>query len=186
MDLLYIITVRSVVEYGLPVYFKTLTQTEISRLGQIQYRAAKLVTGALHFSSKEKLNIELGWETIQKRSDILGLNIFHEIHLKENCMPKLDFEIEHELRSKGSYIPFKNLGSTFKLSFPLTTMEYPPKNIQSQNLHDFRIYTNEMKLKKFKHFQKGNKFSNTLLTRKRTGSSYLNQHIFSIGHAEKP
>ena len=48
LDLLYKITVRSVIDYGLPVYFKTLTQTEISRLEQIQYRAAKLVSGALH------------------------------------------------------------------------------------------------------------------------------------------
>ena len=43
-----------------------------------------------------------------------------------------------------------------------------------------------MKPKKYKHFQKGNKFSNTLLTRIRTGRSYLNQHKFSIGHAESP
>ena len=49
------------------------------RLEQLQYRAAKLVTGALHFSNREKLNSELGWETIQKRSEILGLNIFHKI-----------------------------------------------------------------------------------------------------------
>ena len=43
-----------------------------------------------------------------------------------------------------------------------------------------------MKPKKYKYFQKGNKFSNTLLTRIRTGRSYLNQHKFSIGHAESP
>ena len=80
LDLLYKITVRSVIDYALPVYFKTLKQTEISRLENIQYRAAKLVTGTFHFTSKEKLNQELGWETIQKRGDILGLNIFHKIY----------------------------------------------------------------------------------------------------------
>ena len=78
--------------------FKTLNQTEIARLENVQYRAAKLVTGALHFSSKDKLNLELGWETIQCRADMLGLNIFHKIHLQETrpliqkYMPKLDFE----------------------------------------------------------------------------------------------
>ena len=81
LDLLYKITVRSVIDYALPVYFKTLKQTEMSRLENLQYRAAKIVTGAFHYTSREKLNIELGWETIQKRCDILGLNIFHEIHL---------------------------------------------------------------------------------------------------------
>ena len=83
LDILYKLTVRSVIDYALPVYCKTLNQTEIARLEQIQYRAAKLVTGALHFTSKEKLNSELGWETIQKRSELLGLNFFHKIHLHE-------------------------------------------------------------------------------------------------------
>lgn len=44
LDLLYKITVRSVVDYALPVYSKTLQQTEISRLENLQYRAAKIVT----------------------------------------------------------------------------------------------------------------------------------------------
>ena len=120
---MYKLTVRSVIDYALPVYCKTLNQTEIARLEQIQYRAAKLVTGALHLTSKDKLNSELGWETIQKRSELLGLNFFHKIHLHEtrplirNCMPKLDFEREHFLRSKGGYIPFKNIGNKFKTSF---------------------------------------------------------------------
>ena len=101
LDLLYKITVRSVIDYALPVYFKTLKQTEISRLENLQYRAAKIVTGAYHYTSREKLNNELGWETIEKRADILGLNIFQKIHLKEttpfirNCMPKLNFERQH-------------------------------------------------------------------------------------------
>ena len=73
LDLLHKLTARSVIDYALPVYCKTLKQTE-----NLQYRAAKLVTGAFHYSSKDKLNIELGWETIQKRSDILSLNIFHK------------------------------------------------------------------------------------------------------------
>ena len=180
----------------MPVYFKTLNQTEIKRLEQIQYRAAKVVTGALHFTSMEKLNIELGWESIQKRSEILGLNIFQKIHLQEtrplirSCMPKLDFEREHYLRSKGGYIPFKNLGSKFKTSFfPYHSELWNsiPKNVQSSNLIDFKTYTKtEMKPHKFKHFSKGNKFSNSLLTRIRVGRSYLNQHKFSIGHADSP
>ena len=196
LDLLYKITVRSVIDYALPVYFKTLNQKEILRLEQVQYRAAKLVTGALHLSSREKLNIELGWETIQKRSEILGLNIFQKIHLGETrplikyCMPKLDFERKHYLRSKGGYIPFKNFGSKFKSSFfPYHSELWNtlPKNIQTLNLFDFKAFTNEkLKPNKYKYFQKGNKFSNSLLTRIRVGRSQLNQHKFSIGHADSP
>ena len=102
-----------------------LKQTEIVRLEQIQYRAAKLVTGALHYSSRDKLNIELGWETIQKRSDILGLSIFQKIHLHETrplirkCMPKLDFERQHFLRSREVISLSKTLVLSLKLLFSL-------------------------------------------------------------------
>ena len=61
---MYKLTVRSVIDYALPVYYKCLTQSQIGRLEDIQYRAGKIVTGALHFTSKEKLNLELGWESI--------------------------------------------------------------------------------------------------------------------------
>ena len=94
--ILYKLTVRSVVEYALPVFCNNRRQTELARLENLQYRAAKIVTGALHFTNREKLNVELGWETIQCRADMLGLKIFHKIHLHETrplirkCMPKLD------------------------------------------------------------------------------------------------
>ena len=95
LDLLYKVTVRSVVDYALPFYANNLKQTEIARQEKLKYRAAKLV---LHFTSMEKLNIELGWETIKKRIAFLGLSLFHKIHLRETrtlireCLTKIDFE----------------------------------------------------------------------------------------------
>ena len=111
LDLLYKITVRSVIDYALPIYANTLKKTDLARLERLQYGAAKLVTGALHHTSREKLNNELGWENVKTRIDFLGLSIFHKIHLKEtrplirSCMTKLDFEKEHVTRSKGGYTP---------------------------------------------------------------------------------
>ena len=196
LDILFKITVRSVVDYGLPVYFQNLRQTEIRRLEQVQYRAAKIVTGALHLSSREKLNSELGWETIQKRSEILGLSMFHKIHVQETrplirkCMPKPDLERKFTLRSKGGYIPFKNLGNKFNKSFfPYHSQLWNnlPKNIQASNLNDFKLFIKKhMKPVKHKHFVKGNKLTNSLLTRIRVGRSALNQHRFVTGHVESP
>ena len=171
LDLLYKITVRSVIDYALPVYLKTLKQTEIARLENVQYRAAKIVTGAYHYTSRNKLNIELGWETIEKRSDILSLNMFQKIHLNEtrplikNCMPKLDIQREHSLRSKGGYVPFKNYGSKFKNSFfPYTSGIWIniPKEVQFRDLTEFKEYTRKLKPSRYKHFSRGNKISNTL------------------------
>ena len=96
LDLLYKLTVRSVVDYGLMVYFNCLKQTQIARLNQLQYRAAKLCTGALHFSSQIKLEADLGWESLHTRAEFLGLCLFKKIHLYEtrplvrSCMPQLN------------------------------------------------------------------------------------------------
>ena len=62
---------RSVIDYALPVFLGTLNITEIARLEQFQYRAGKVVTGAFHFTSQDKL---------KKRYNILGLNIFRLNH----------------------------------------------------------------------------------------------------------
>ena len=77
----------------------------------------------LILTNKDKLNLELGWETIMERGKILGLNLFQKIHLHEtrplirNCMTKLDFEKKVLTRSKGGYIPHINYGKQFKMSF---------------------------------------------------------------------
>ena len=52
LDLLYKVIVRSIIDYALPIYANTLKLSEIARLEKIQYQAAKLVTGALHFTSQ--------------------------------------------------------------------------------------------------------------------------------------
>ena len=46
-----------------------------------QYCAAKDVTGELHLTSRSKLNDELGWKSIQKRIEYLGLSNFHKMNV---------------------------------------------------------------------------------------------------------
>ena len=63
----------------------------------------------LHFTSKDKLNSELGWETIDTRIKFVGLSLFHKIHLRltrplvRNCLSQLDWE-----GNKGGYMPYPN------------------------------------------------------------------------------
>ena len=54
LDLLYKLTIRSLIDYGLIVYGTSLKQSDLKRYEQIQYRAGKLITGALHLTSSEK------------------------------------------------------------------------------------------------------------------------------------
>ena len=196
LDILYKLTVRSIVDYALPVYCNTLKQTELSRLENLQYRAAKLVTGTFQFTSRDKLNLELGWETIKSRSDYLGLNIFHKIHSYEtrplirSCMPKSDIGNRFNLRSRGGYQQYKNLGVKFKNSFfPHTAHLWAslPQNVRLKSVIEFKEYINkELKPPKYKHFARGNKVSNSLLTKIRVGRSDLNQHKFTIGLIDSP
>ena len=39
--------------------------SELAKLEKLQYQAAKLVIGALHLTSKDKLKVELGWESLK-------------------------------------------------------------------------------------------------------------------------
>ena len=180
----------------MPIYSNTLKVTELARLERIQYRAAKLVTGALHFTSQEKLNAELGWESIKKRIDFLGLCLFQKIHLKQTrpliskCMPKLDWEKKQITRSKGGYIPYKYYGNDYSNSFfPFYTKLWNnlPSIHQCKDLADFKIQLKfEIKPQSVRHFSKGSKLGNTLLTRLRVGRSDLNLHKFTIGQVDKP
>ena len=97
LDMLYKITVRSVIDYALPVYGNNLKLTELGRLDRLQYKAGKLVCGAFHYTCREKLNTELGWENFNTRIKFLGLSLFHKIHLHQTrplvrkCMSNVDY-----------------------------------------------------------------------------------------------
>ena len=196
LDILYKLTVRSVIDYGLIIYFNSLRQTEVARLTQLQYRAAKLVTGALHFSSRDKLNAELGWETLSVRAEFLGLSLLHKIHLNETrplvrkCMPGLDLR-NVNTRSNGGYLPFPYNGDKFSRSFfPHFSKSWNKLENSLKSEHDISIFKQNLKVKlkpkRYKHFSRGSKRGNMLHTQLRVGRSFLNLHGFTIGLSDSP
>ena len=160
LDLLYKLTVRSIVDYGLTIYYHQLKQTELSRLNQIQYRAAKLCTGALHLTSQIKLESELGWESLSTRANFLGLCQFKKFHLHESrplvlqCMPEIN--LTRCTRNKTFYRPFPPLGDKFSKSFfPYFTKQYNNLDLKLQIEHDLATFKENLKIKlkpkKYKH-----------------------------------
>ena len=105
-------------------------------------------------------------------------------------MPQRDLENKYNIRSKGGYIPFKNVGVKFRNSFfPRMTLLWNnlPKSVQCKNVADFKGFVNkEFKPPRHKHFAKGSKNGNSLLTKIRVGRSDLNQHKFMIGLIDSP
>ena len=94
------------------------------------------------------------------------------------------------MRSKGGYTPYPNYGNKFLNSFfPYNSKLWNnlQQSTQGKNLQEFKLQLKEdLKPNKIKHFSKGPKYSNTLLTRIRVGRSDLNLHKFSVGLVDKP
>ena len=73
--------------------------------------------------------------------------------------------------------------------FPYTTILWNnlPNNVKSKDLTDFKLFIKtEFKPPRFKHFSRGNKHANSLLTKLRVGRSDLNLHKFTIGIIDSP
>ena len=175
-------------DYGIIVWGTTLKQSDLDRLERIQYRAAKLVTGALHLTSREKLNNELGWETIKVRVDYLGLCLFHKINLEvtrplvRTCMSSKNFRDKNS-KHFGNFQKHPNYGVKFTNSFfPYFTNKYNTLSRSIRN-HDLSEFKNELKdrLKppKNKAYSFGSKLGNKLITRLRVCRSYLNSHSYT-------
>ena len=145
LDVLYKVTVRSVIDYGLPLYYNSLKITDKARLDRVQYTAGKIVTGALNLTSKQKLEEDLAWESIQSRAEFLGLSIFHKIAISDtrplirSCMPQRNFS--DQTRSEG-FIHFPYTKEYYyKSFFPTFTRGYNKidKPIRNSNTIDFKI-----------------------------------------------
>ena len=180
----------------MPTYGNSLKQKDLERLERVQYTAAKIVTGAKHYTSRQKLNQELGWESIKTRIEFLGLCIFHKIHIQEtrplirSCITQLDMEKRYFTRSKGGYLPYPNFGVRFDNTyFPYISKLWNNLEISTRSLglSDFKMkLKSKLKPSRIKHNSCGSKIGNILLTRIRLDRSDLNSHKFTIGQAETP
>ena len=181
----------------MPVYFGNLRVSEINRLDQIQYRAAKIVTGALHMSSKIKLNVGLGWESLKVMYECLGLSLFHKIHLGctqplvKTFMPQL--EVHHyNTRVSVKYKNFPYVNKQYSLSFyPYFTKLWNNTHNTLQSERDLLEYKGKLKNMykhpKYKFYYRGlTKRGSSLMTHLRVGRSVLNDHAFPLGFLSSP
>ena len=174
------------------VYYNSLTQNQQLRLSQVQYRAARLVTGALYLTSQVKLEKDLSWEPLSKRVEFLSISIFHKIchnvtrPLIRKCMPTLN-STNYNTRTPSHFVPFKQKSKCFsKTFFPHTTNLYNKLEQGLRNNHDLIDFKSKLKEKykgtKVRHYCRGiSKFSNSLHTQLCLGCSFLAARGFAIG-----
>ena len=132
------------------------------------------------------------------RAECLGLGFFQKVRLGQTrplvrqCMPDMDPNFKtHDLRQKRFYKPFPLGNLKYSNSFfPHFTksLEQLPQDIKTEG--DLTIFKLKLKLKykptRHKHFSRGFKRGNSLLTQIRVGRSFLNSHSFSIGLSDSP
>ena len=69
------------IEYGLVIFWHTLKQAEKAQISRIQYIGTNHISCALHLTSQLWLEQDISLESLENKEKILGLSIFHEIHL---------------------------------------------------------------------------------------------------------
>ena len=144
------IWVRSITWFWAPK-FETMTHlltrvksrdaSASKKLDNLKYRAAKIVTGALKFTSQDNLFKELGWETTTQRIKLLCLTQFHKIMhrqttpLIQDCLPPLLNARYPTKRTFEHYPCKKNILWEVFLSSCNQTMGWPQKGLKGTGPH---------------------------------------------------
>ena len=189
LDILYKLHVRSSIDYAISVFGPSLNNSQIKTLDNLNYRAARLVTGAQKFTNSEKLLNELGWESTRKRIDYLCLTQFYKIFHKlttplvQECLPP---RLNSNYPTNRTFQHYPFMSSFFVNSyFPFSIKLWDQLEPDLRNEPDFTIFKLKLKDKlkpmKFKHYHVGFKYPNSLHTQLRLGRSALNCHLFQIG-----
>ena len=100
------------------------------------------MTGALHFSSRIKLEQDLGWESLSARNEFLGLSMFYKIAhnsvrpLIRTFLPKPVVKA-YNTRSKDEYVNFLRPNEKFyKSFFPHFTRSWNNLSVEIRNTLD--------------------------------------------------
>ena len=115
--------VRPVMEYA-DVIWSGCTDTESDLLEHVQYEAAKVVTGAIKGTSRQRLLEELGWESMKSRRIIHRIVLLYKI-VNNYCpaflfdlLPSQVFQRTHySLRSSINFSIFATRTERFRNSF---------------------------------------------------------------------
>ena len=189
---IYYAFIRPILEYG-DVIWGNCSQHETELLENIQIEAARIITGLRRNSSRQKLYIELGLETLENRRNKHKLILFYKIlngmtpaYLYELVQPYLPRQTPYTLRNENntfhpplartssyfnSFIP-----STIRLwnSLPLSLQKSPSLGIFRSGLEKF-YRTDDI----FKPFNYGIRKLNISHCQLRNNASNLKSHLFN-------
>ena len=187
---------RPYLDYGDAIYDKVFNQSFHKKLESVEYNVALAMTGAIRRTNTEKLNQELGLESLQNRRKLQRLCLLYKIckdhtpPYPHNFIPK-NFQNFYSLRTTNDIPLFRVKHGFFKSSFfPSTITEWNNLDYHLRNAPFISVFKQNI----FKFIRVGpnmvyNVYNPTvlkLLTRLHLGLSRLRAHKFSHNFSDGP
>lgn len=201
LETIYKLYVRPHLDYGDVLYhtanpnknetFELSPQAaSLRKVEEVQYKAAKIITGAWQGTSMEKLYKILGWESLNKRRIMRKLTILHETIINKHpnyLFNTFNINMYPENSRLGNQLILKNVECKKarypKEFFPSTIRDWNQTNILIRNSKTKPIFKkkilNIIRPKKSPYFGLINNSKIRYLTMLRVGLSPLNSHKFN-------
>ena len=190
LEKLYFAFVRSKLEYANIVWDNASSQLS-DLLESVQYRAAKIVSGAIHRTSHNMVYSDLAWETLEDRRKKQRLKVFYKIAHSDapiylqNTLPVAE-QNRYNLRHEKNYPTIGARTSAFQNTyFPKTISEW--NSLDEDVKHSDSTESFSRKLKKEnktspKWYCAGDRRFNIVHAKLRMLCSPLNDHLYSFIH----
>jgi hypothetical protein len=155
----------------------------------VQYRAAKIVSGAIHRTSHTIVYKELEWDSLKERRKKQRLKLYHKAVIEEapvylqNTLPQ---KVGMNLRNADDYVTASTRTDAFKFSFfPKTTSDWNELDEDTKSAKTSAAFKNKLdkdKIKVPKWYYTGDRPLNIYHARLRMLCSSLNDHLYSHIH----
>ena len=173
------------------------TEQDCILLENIQLAAARVVTGAIRYTSHAKIYEECGWDTLKSRREKHKLALFHKIiykdsprYLYDHIPPSVESRSGRHLRNSCNISLIKTNKEYFDKSFfPETIRLWNNLDNNLKSVSSYEAFTEELTKPSLvipKHYYSGNRKANILLARLRMGCSVLNDDLYRIGVTNSP
>ena len=195
LESLYFAFIRSKLEYA-NIVWDNCSRQLADLLESVQYRAAKIVSGAISRTSHHIVYSELGWDTLEERRCKSRLKTMYKVINKDapeylqSIIPATQGQHDYQLRHENNYPVVKTRTTAFKNTFlPKTIIDWNKLNDDtklSESLESFSNKLNGNLTKTPIWYYTGDRNASILHARLRMLCSPLNDHLFSYIHVDSP
>ncbi len=196
LEVIYISFIRPIMEYA-DVVWDYMTEQDSTLLENIQLAAARVVTGAIRYTSHARIYEECGWDTLKSRREKHKLALFHKIihkdtpaYLYDHIPPTVGTRTGRPLRNNSNFTLIKTNKEYFDSSFfPETIRLWNNLDDRLKSVTSYEAFTEKLNTPTFeipKHYYSGSRKTNIILARLRMGCSELNDDLYKIGVTHSP